>query len=469
MQWKTTTMNQPPTRQPFRHAQVLAEKAFSALNHLLHIEAMSGIVLLVAAAVALLWANSPAADSYHALWHAPLSFGVGSYVVSQTLYFWINDALMAIFFLVAAMEIRREIYEGALANLRLSALPLAAALGGVAVPAALYVAMNGEPVQRQGWAVPTATDIAFAVGVLALLGKSIPSNVRVLLLALAIIDDIVAVLIIAVFYSGGLDYSGLLVAGTGILMVLGLQWIGIGTAYAYVIPGAVLWMGLLKTGAHPALAGVVLGLMTPVLPTRTRERPLDAAMHALSEIRAHHDKASTPEPERVAEPLRQLRHAQREILPPVTRVQIALHPWVAYVVMPLFALANAGVSLNGVDLDMGGSLSVMYGVLLALLLGKPLGVIAASWLVVRLGWCRLPPGVTWQGVCLVGLLAGIGFTMSIFIATLAFEDTNLLSAAKLGVLLASAVAALIGLTWGIFYAKRLRFETGQLAKVTTSD
>ncbi|WP_382324694.1 Na+/H+ antiporter NhaA [Hydrogenophaga sp. UC242_50] len=407
-------MNRAPSRQTLPRAQLVADRAFAALSRFLHIEAVSGVVLLLAAAIALIWANSPAAASYHALWHAPLTFGIGPYVSVQSLHFWINDALMAVFFLVVGMEIRREIHEGALASLPLAALPLAAALGGVLVPALIYVALNTDPTTLRGWAVPTATDIAFAVGVLALLGRSIPGNVRVLLLALAIIDDIVAVLIIAVFYSGGLDFSGLLVAGLGIFMVLGLQRIGIGSAWAYVVPGAVLWLGLLQTGAHPTLAGVVLGLMTPVLPVRLRGEA------------------------------------------PVTRVQRALHPWVAYAVMPLFALRNAGVTLDGVDLASGSAQAVTLGVVLALVLGKPLGVLGASWLAVRLGLCRLPDGVTWSGVGLVGLLAGIGFTMSIFIATLAFDDAQLLGAAKLGVLLASLLAAVLGLSWGFLQAWRAR-------------
>jgi len=407
-------MNRAPSRQTLPRAQLVADRAFAALSRFLHIEAVSGVVLLFAAAIALIWANSPAAASYHALWHAPLTLGIGPYVSAQSLHFWINDALMAVFFLVVGMEIRREIHEGALASLPLAALPLAAALGGVLVPALIYVALNTDPTTLRGWAVPTATDIAFAVGVLALLGRSIPGNVRVLLLALAIIDDIVAVLIIAVFYSGGLDFSGLLVAGLGIFMVLGLQRIGIGSAWAYVVPGAVLWLGLLQTGAHPTLAGVVLGLMTPVLPVRLRGEA------------------------------------------PVTRVQRALHPWVAYAVMPLFALANAGVTLDGVDLASGSAQAVTLGVVLALVLGKPLGVLGASWLAVRLGLCRLPDGVTWSGVGLVGLLAGIGFTMSIFIATLAFDDAQLLGAAKLGVLLASLLAAVLGLSWGFLQAWRAR-------------
>lgn len=447
------TMHQHSSRQGIPRAQLLAERAFSALEHFLHIEAVSGIVLLVAAAAALIWANSPAADSYHALWHAPLTLGIGSFVVSQSLHFWINDALMTVFFLVVGMEIRREIHDGALANLRLAALPLVAALGGVVAPALIYLAINGDPMAAKGWAVPTATDIAFAVGVLALLGRSIPGNVRVLLLALAIIDDIVAVLIIAAFYSNGLDYSGLLVAGAGILLVLGLQWIGIGSAYAYIIPGALLWFGLLKTGAHPTLAGVVLGLMTPVLPGRTRERPLDTLAHAIDELCVQ-AKTADAHTNQLGQSLKQLRRAQRELLPPVTRVQMALHPWVAYLVMPLFALANAGVGLDGVDLESDAAQGVMLGVLLALVIGKPLGVIVASWCAVRLGWCRLPPQVTWSGVCLVGLLAGIGFTMSIFIATLAFNDANLLNAAKLGVLVASSTAAIIGLLWGLAITRR---------------
>lgn len=240
-------------------AQKLAERAFASLQRFLHIEAVSGIVLLVAAIAALVWANSPAADSYEALWHAPITFGVGSHVYAQSLHFWVNDGLMTIFFLVVGMEIRREIHEGALASLRQAMLPMAAAVGGVAAPALLYLGIVHSPADQQGWAVPTATDIAFAVGVLALLGKSIPSNVRVFLLALAIIDDIIAVLIIAVFYSGGLDYSGFGVAAIGLLMVIALQKIGVGSAYAYIVPGAIVWLGILLTGAHPTSPALCSG------------------------------------------------------------------------------------------------------------------------------------------------------------------------------------------------------------------
>lgn len=431
-------------------AQVLAERAFSTIDHFLHIEAVSGLVLLAAAAIALIWANSPAAESYHHLWHMPVTIAMGDWQFSHSLHFVINDALMTIFFLVVGMEIRREMHEGALASLRLSALPLAAALGGVVTPALIYLLLNGEAPAHHGWAVPTATDIAFAVGVLALLGRSIPGNVRIFLLALAIIDDIAAVVIIALFYSGGLAWEGFAVAALGIAMAFGLQRIGVGSAYAYVVPGAVVWGGLLLAGAHPTLAGVVLGLITPVIPMPLRERPQDIVARMASKLS---EAEPGRDPDHWKAPLRQLRIAQRELLPPVTRVQMALHPWVAYGVMPLFALANAGVTLGG-EGPTAAAQPVLFGVLAALVLGKPVGVILASWIVVRLGWCRLPDGVTWGGVCLVGLLAGIGFTMSIFIAMLAFDDPALLEAAKLGVLSASLVSALIGLGWGVLYARR---------------
>ncbi|ATB65491.1 Na+/H+ antiporter NhaA [Pseudomonas parafulva] len=434
-------------------AQQMAERAFANLERFLHIEAVSGIVLLVVAICALIWANSPAADSYEALWHTPLSFGIGTYVVSQSLHFWINDGLMTIFFLVVGMEIRREIHEGALSSLRQATLPMAAALGGVAVPALLYLVFNHQAPQQNGWAVPTATDIAFAVGVLALLGKSIPSNIRVFLLALAIIDDIIAVLIIAFFYSGGLDYSGFAVAAVGLVMVIALQKIGIGSAYAYVIPGVITWIGILMTGAHPTLAGVVLGMMTPVVSMPMRERPLEAIARFSGELIG---RAKAPEQDAsdLMDPLKRLRLAQRELVPPVVRVQSALHPWVAYAIMPLFALANAGVNLGGIDLSSEAPHWVMLGIGIALVAGKPLGVLSVSWLMVRLGWCTLPAGVSWSGITLIGLLAGIGFTMSIFIATLAFADASLLGAAKVGVLSGSVISAVLGIAWGVLKVRR---------------
>lgn len=397
------------------NSPLFIERALATLQHFLHVEAVSGVVLLAAAAAALLWANSPYAHSYHDVWNLPIVFRLGEHAFVRPLHFWINDALMTVFFLVVGMEIRREIHEGALSRFDQAILPVLAAVGGVVVPALIYLSFNYVTGRSQGWAIPTATDIAFAVGVLALLGRSIPSNIRVFLLALAIIDDIIAVLIIALFYSSGIDPNGFIVASLGVLMALGFQRLGVGSAFAYVLPAFVVWAGFLMAGVHPTLAGVVLGLITPV------------------------------------------RAANPAILPPVIRVETALHPWVAYAIMPLFALANAGVDLRTTEFT-GGVEFVTLGIALALCAGKPIGVIGATWLAVRAGGCRLAPGVSWGGVCLIGLLAGIGFTMSIFIAMLAFADDRLLDAAKFGVLLGSLISVTLGLGWGAEYAHRLRKE-----------
>ncbi|MCF8986618.1 Na+/H+ antiporter NhaA [Pseudomonas syringae] len=436
-----------PASSSIPRPQVLTERALSALERFSHIEAVSGIALLLAAIVALLWANSAIADSYEHFWNAELTLGLGHFTISRSLHFLVNDGLMTVFFLVVGAEIRQEISDGALSSFKLATLPIGAALGGVAVPALIYTLLNFGTPASSGWAVPTATDIAFAVGVLALLGKSIPGSVRVLLLALAIIDDIVAILIIAVFYTASLDYLGLVIAAAGLLLVLIFQRMGIGKAYAYVLPGTIVWFGLLKTGVHPTLAGVVLGLMTPVNSKPLREQPLDTIGRTFQELMERFSHAEQS-PKAVAKPLKQLRHAEREMLSPVQRVQMGLHPWVAYCVMPLFALANAGVSLKGINLNETVAQGLFIGVTTALILGKPLGVMIASFVLIKLKVCELPDGVSWPGVGLVGLLAGIGFTMSIFISGLAFDDPGLLAAAKLGVLSASSLAAILGLVWG---------------------
>lgn len=425
----------------------VTSRMFDAVERFLHIEAVSGIVLLLAAAAALLWANLPAGESYQHFWHAPLTFGAGAWIVTQPLHFWINDGLMTVFFLVVGLEIRREMHEGTLANLQVALLPLAAALGGVIAPAIIYLLVNSDSAIHQGWAIPTATDIAFAVGVLALLGRSVPAALRVLLLALAVIDDMVAVVVIAVFYSGGLSPSGLFIACGGVLLVLSWQRLGFRSAFAYLLPGAVLWFGLLKLGVHPTLAGVILGLLTPTVASASREPPIHAAARALREF-GRRARSNHRDVQDLIPPLRQLKDAQRELLPPAMRVQAALHPWVAYGVMPLFALANAGISLHGLNIDSVAARGIAAGIFFALVAGKPIGILLASWFVVRIGWCRLPSDVSWRGVAVIGCLGGIGFTMAIFIATLAFTDEARLDAAKLGVLAASAVAGVLGLTLG---------------------
>ncbi|HXN79713.1 MAG TPA: Na+/H+ antiporter NhaA, partial [Steroidobacteraceae bacterium] len=300
------------------------------LLRFISVEAMSGVVLLAAAAIALAWANSPWASAYEALWHLKLSLGAAELLPRRDLQFWVNDGLMSVFFLVVGLEIRREMHDGALSDPRVATLPIVAAVGGVVIPALLYVLINTDPAARRGWAIPTATDIAFAVGVLSLIGKGVPPALRMLLLTLAIIDDIAAILVIAFFYSSGIAVGGLLIVAAGVLGVLLLQWLGVQPALAYVLPGAMVWFGMLRAGLHPTLAGVLLGLLTP-------------ATSAFG--RAQRD----PGTRRAAES-------------PVVRVEEMLHPWVAFGIMPLFALANAGVSLQGLDLSAAAPLAVGAGI-----------------------------------------------------------------------------------------------------------
>jgi Na+:H+ antiporter, NhaA family len=437
----------PVAPETWAPARRVAERLLKPIERFLGVEAASGIVLLAASIFALAWANSPWAASYEHLWHVPITFGAGALVSTEPVHFWINEGLMTIFFFVAGLEIRREIHEGELSDLKRAALPVAAALGGMIAPALLYLSLNGAPAVRHGWGVPTATDIAFAVGVLALLGKRVPPALRVLLLALAIIDDIGAILVIALFYSSGVVWTGLLVAAGAAMAVVVLQRLGVRRSAAYLLPGAVLWWGMLHAGIHPTISGVVLGLLTPVR-AWFGERGFLAETHdAMDELRARRARDGHGAHD-LLHPLRRIRKAQREALPPVIRLQAALHPWVAYGIMPLFALANAGVRVDGLALDQPASRTVLLGVALGLVAGKPIGVSIATFVTVRLGVCALPRGVDWRGIAVVGCVAGIGFTMAIFIAGLAFNEASTLSAAKLGILLASASAATVGLLVG---------------------
>jgi Na+:H+ antiporter, NhaA family len=377
-------------------------RLFLPLEQFLRIEASSGIVLLVATVGALLWANSPWRGVYDSIWHAHLPQAAGPWLSGKSLHFWINEGLMTIFFLIVGLEIRREMREGALSNARHAALPAIAALGGVVVPALIYFAINHDEAElRRGWAVPTATDIAFAVGVLALLGKRAHPALRVLLLALAIIDDIAAIVIIALFYSSGVSMLGLWISLVGVIGVLAMKRFGVRSGWGYLVPGVVVWAGMLHAGVHPAIAGVVVGML-----------------------------AAAPQ------------------------LEGTLHPWVAYGIMPLFAFANAGVSLAGLSFDQPASMGVLAGIVAGLVIGKPVGIALATFAGVKMGVCRLPEGVGYREVVVLGLLGGIGFTMAIFIANLAFAEEGLLAVAKFGVLVASAVAAAAGLLVARFALRR---------------
>ena len=414
-------------------------RALAPVERFLAIEAASGILLLIAAAVALLWANSPWRDSYAALWHTRLGFRLGPYAFDRSLHFWINDGVMTIFFFVVGLEIRREIHRGELSQLSRAALPLAAAVGGMLVPAALFFALNAGRTTAGGWGIPMATDIAFAVGVLTLLGARVPGGLRVLLLSLAVIDDIGAILVIALFYSSGLWPTGFAIVGGGVAAILAMQIVGVRSPWAYVPAGLLVWAGAYAAGIHPTLAGVAVGLLTPVRAWFGRGGFVE---HAGAGVNAVRDSAGAGDEAALHGHLERVDQARREAVSPVERIQHALHRWVAFGVMPLFALANAGVSLGDASLA-GDSLWVFLGVSLGLVVGKPLGVVGASWLAARLRIATLPGGIGWAPVSVVGVVAGVGFTMSIFIAELAFPAGAALETAKVGVLVGSAVGALL--------------------------
>jgi NhaA family Na+:H+ antiporter len=423
----------------------LARFAGRPLDRFLRIEAASGILLLVASAIALVWANSPWAESYTALWHTPVGMRVGPFTFERSLEWVVNDGLMVIFFLVVGMEIRREIHHGELSEVRRAALPVAAAIGGMLAPAAVYLAVAGAPETHSGWGVPMATDIAFAVGILTLLGKRVPAALRVLLLALAVIDDLGAILVIAIFYSDGIALDGVGIAAAGLGGIFMLQRFGVRGRFAYIIAGVVTWAGTSASGVHPTIAGVIVGLVTPV---RAWLGPEGFVADVRQEVdRLANTSRTALSPHDLATSLRYVDRSRREAMSPAESLIEGLHPWVAFGIMPVFALANAGVSIAGGELH-EASWSVVIGVSLGLVAGKPIGVLAACWLALRLRLGALPAGIGWRHLIVLGFVAGIGFTMALFVAQLAFVDAELLAAGKIGVLAASGAAAVIGLLLG---------------------
>ncbi len=423
-------------------AQRVARAIVAPVERFLAVEASSGIVLLAAAMLALVWANSPFRATYEHIWSAPLGLNLASFAFERDLRWWVNDGLMTIFFYVVGLELRREIHNGELSQLRRAALPLAAALGGMLVPALLYASLNAGRPSSMGWGVPMATDIAFAVGVLALLGDRVAPALRILLLSLAVVDDLGAILVIAFIYSDGISISALIVAALGLLSIPVLQRFGARSTLLYA-PGAwVAWGATYASGVHPTIAGVLVGLLTPVTVWLGPIRFAEAAEMAAGEVRAACERGTT-DLQAYLEPLRE---AAREAVSPVERWQHSLHGWVAYVVMPLFAFANAGVALG--DADIVGEWRVFVGIFLGLLVGKPIGVLAISRLSAATGFSAVPRGVRWSQISVVGLVAGIGFTMALFIAQLAFPPGPILETAKLAILAASFGAGVIGYAAG---------------------
>jgi NhaA family Na+:H+ antiporter len=424
----------------------LVERALAPFKRFAEMEAAGGIVLLACTAVALVWANSPWAEAYHHLWELELGFVAGPVEVRSTLHHLINDGLMAVFFFMVGLEIKREVLVGELASLRRAALPIAGAVGGIVVPAALYILLNAGGPGMRGWAVPMATDIAFALGVLALLGDRVPVGLKVFLAALAIVDDIAAVLVIAAFYSEGISWAHLMAAGGLLLLALSANAAGVRRPAAYAIIGVLLWAAVLGSGIHATVAGVLLAMAIPVKTRIDGSEFLGRADLSLREFAAEEESASPilANPAQLSA-LHELERLTERAQSPLARLEHALHGIVAFGVMPLFALANAGVSLEGGELGPMLANPITTGVILGLLAGKPLGITLAAWLAVRTGLAALPERVTWRALHAVAWLGGIGFTMALFIAGLAFPGRpELLANAKLGILAASLVAGLAG-------------------------
>jgi len=398
------------------------------------VEAAGGIVLLLCTAVALALANVPGtADAVRHFWHTPTAIGVGDFALNKPLEFWINDGLMTIFFFVVGLEIKREMVHGELRDPRKAALPLLGAVGGMVAPAGVYLLLESGP-GRNGWGIPMATDIAFVVGFLALLGKRVPSGLKIFLLSLAIADDIGAVLVIAVFYSTDLSMTFLGLGAAGFAVILLMRLIGVRAVPLYVVVGAAVWLCFLKSGVHPTIAGVILGLMTPTAP-HVRDDVLAKVVGQVHAGLARPGELHENEPGAVEA----LQFAAKEARSPLERLETPLHPWVAFVVMPLFALANAGVTVETAAVTSSVALAVAAG----LVIGKPVGIVVFCWLAVKLNVARLPANVTWPVMAGAGCLGGIGFTMSIFVAGLALQG-DLLDAAKIGTLAGSCVSAALG-------------------------
>ncbi|HTH06856.1 MAG TPA: Na+/H+ antiporter NhaA [Ilumatobacteraceae bacterium] len=404
-------------------------RVVSPLRDFFHQEAAGGIVLVAATVIALIWANSPWKESYFHLWHTHMSITIGTHSIDLDLQEWVNDALMAIFFLVVGLEIKREVVEGELRDPRTAALPAIAAIGGMTVPALIYVAINAGGAGVSGWGIPMATDIAMAIGVVSLLGSRVAPSLKLFLLALAIVDDIGAILVIAIFYSDDIDFGALSIAVVLVGAVALLRWLGVRYVALYVVVGAALWLAVFESGVHATIAGVILGLMAPTRPFRQRELIDEESLLDVS----------------TAEAAAQTAMLARESVSVVEWMEHLLHPWTSFLIVPLFALANAGIPITSTTLSHAFSSRVTYGVLFGLVVGKFIGVVGASWIATRLGIGTMPRGATWRGIFGVGAVAGIGFTVSIFVAGLAFDDKPLLeNDAKIGILAASIIAATIG-------------------------
>lgn len=406
------------------------------IQEFIHIQGISSILLLLAAIAALVWANSPWHDSYHHVWELELTLSS----LKLPVHSWINDALMAIFFFLVGMEIKHEIVHGELADIRKASLPIVGALGGMIVPALLFVAVNYGGPGAHGWGIPMATDIAFSLGVLGMV-KGIPSELKIFLLTLAIADDIGAIMVIAFFYTRSLVAQPLFVAAFILLVMYVLRRLGVSRAMVYVVLGCMFWVAVLRSGIHATIAGVILGFLVPTTPRLSLQEFQEIGTDMMQSFRDAREHGDTATANRLLGSFDHLLHATEAEAERATR---KLNDWVSFIVLPLFALANAGVDFSGVSASDLLASRIAWGVLLGLVMGKPIGIVGFSKLAMKLGLARLPNSITWLHMWAVGMLAGIGFAVSIFISSLAFDEPTHLMQAKTAVLEASLVAGVAG-------------------------
>lgn len=406
-------------------------------------QAAGGLVLIGATVLALILANSPAASFYHAFWETDLTVGFDRFALTQSLHHWINDGLMAVFFFVVGLELKRELLAGELASPRKAALPIAGALGGMLTPALIFFLFNPYPPEAHGWGVPMATDIAFALGVIAMLGK-VSRSMVIFLAALAIADDLGAVLVIAFFYSGPLSVAALAwTAGFLLVLIIGNR-LDVQHPNFYALIGFALWVALLKSGVHASIAGVLIGFTIPVRPRHDEDSFLQQSSLLLERFKAMERIEGPFHHEQRLGTLLALEHVCHDAMSPLQRMEHEMNPWITFGVMPVFALANAGIHLAPAEIPTALGHPVTLGVMLGLLLGKPLGILLFSWSAVRLKLCELPRGGSWSELLGVAILAGIGFTMSMFISNLAFTSPELVTSAKFGIFAASLIAGNVG-------------------------
>ena len=399
------------------------------------------MVLLLAAAGSMFWVNSPWSESYYNFWHKTISFDVFVFSVSEDLEHLVNDGLMAVFFYVVGLEIKRELMHGELSDCRKAILPAAAAVGGMVTPALVYFAFNGTGEGAAGWGIPMATDIAFALGALGLLGRRLPGQLRIFLLGLAVVDDLGAIAVIAVFHTETIQWLDL---GLAIALFLGMAVFiraGIQSMGFYVIVSILMWQFLLQSGVHATLAGVMMAVLTPSDPYLLRQKYAASVEALLSEYRSAMNVGDEEKAEAIVASIERL---SQDTEGPMERLERSVHPWASFVILPLFALANAGIVLSADALTAAAESSVTLAILVALPVGNAVGIFSMTWITVRSGLGRLPAGVTWGHVLGVAFLGGIGFTVSIFISNIAFDHDVLVDMAKLGVLGGSILSGTIG-------------------------